>query len=298
MSAATHIWIGTSGWSYPDWAGIVYPRHRPRGFHPLTFLAQHFNAVEINSSFYSVPRPEHTADWVLRVPEGFRFAVKLTRDFTHDRGGFPPSKMARAFRDALQPIADARKLGPLLVQFPWSFHYGTRAIERLQRITECFADVQRVIEVRHASWSIDAARAALARFGGVCNIDQPQLNECLAPSAHVVGPAAYVRLHGRNAAMWFAEGVPAFERYNYLYSETEIAEWIDRLRAIATQAEELFVFANNHYRGQGVANALELRALLSNARVRVPDTMLAAFPRLGRIAAPPDQPTLFDASGT
>lgn len=294
MPAKSQIWIGVSGWSYPDWAGVVYPRPRPRGFHPLTFVSQMFRAVEVNSSFYAIPHPEHTAGWADRTPADFRFAVKLTRDFTHQRGAFPSAAAAGRFREALRPLADAGKLGPLLIQFPWSFRFGRDALERVERIADAFPDVLRVIEVRHASWSSPKAREQLRRFGAICNIDQPTLRDGLPPTDRADGRLAYVRLHGRNAAMWFAENIPSFERYNYLYSEEELAEWIARLRTIMAESEEVYVFANNHYRGQGVVNALELRAMLEGVAIRAPHGLRTAYPRLHRFAAPPAQRGLFD----
>ncbi|RMF81028.1 MAG: DUF72 domain-containing protein [Planctomycetota bacterium] len=294
MSVNSRIWIGVSGWSYPDWSGTVYPRRRPRGFHALTFLSRLFRAVEVNTSFYAIPRPEHTSAWAERVPADFRFAVKLTRDFTHERDTFPSSVTVRRFREALRPLADAGKLGPLLIQFPWSFRFSRSALERVERIADAFFDVRRVIEVRHASWSSPQARKRLARLGAICNIDQPQLRDCLPPTDRADGPLAYVRLHGRNAGMWFAKDVPGYERYNYSYTEAELAEWVARLRAILAESREVYVFANNHYRGQGVANALELRAMLEGVAITPPPQLRATYPRLDRIAPPPAQQTLFD----
>ena len=130
----------------------------------------------------------------------------------------------------------------------------------------------------------------LRQTGGYCNIDQPRLRNCLGPSTHVFGPTAYVRLHGRNAQNWFAENIQPFERYNYLYAEDELREWVSRLNEIAEQAENVYVFANNHYRGQGVANALEIRSLLESKPVAVPDELVRTYPRLKRIALPPRDP--------
>lgn len=294
MPHSAKHWIGTAGWSYPDWEGVVYPRP-VRGVRPLEFLSRFVNAFEVNSSFYRIPSPRMTAAWPRQVPADFRFAFKLTRTFTHERVEFPPQRESDAFLDALTPIRAAGLLGPLLVQFPWSFRYSADAVDWLARIAERFESATRFIEVRHTSWLAPEAQAALARSGGMCNIDQPRLRDCIGPSALVSGEAAYVRLHGRNAANWFAEGKPPFERYNYLYSDAELREWIARIDAMSAQAGEVYVFANNHYRGQAVANALELRAMLEGRRVDVPDGLLDVYPNLRTIAAPPREPGLFDA---
>jgi uncharacterized protein YecE (DUF72 family) len=290
------LWIGPSGWSYDDWQGIVYPRRKPSGFKPLQHIARYFNAVEVNSSFYRIPDPRMTAAWPNLVPSTFRFAFKLTQIFTHQHAAFPEQLAVRAFRDGVKPVREAGLLGPLLMQFPWSFRYDPASVDWLLRLAEQFADFDRFIEVRHASWSAPEALQALRHIGGYCNIDQPTLADCLGPTQHVFGSRAYVRLHGRNARHWFADNVPAFERYNYLYSDEELREWVRRLNAMSTEAEEIFAFANNHYRGQGPANALELKALLTGERVDVPPTLLEAFPRLASIARPAPEHGLFGPS--
>jgi uncharacterized protein YecE (DUF72 family) len=292
--SACRFWIGPSGWSYPDWFGVVYPLPKPRNFKPLAFLAQFVNATEVNTSFYRIPTPQMTAAWPPLVPEHFRFAFKLHQGFTHAEE-FPGAADIASFHAALAPIDAAGKLGPVLAQFPWSFRYTASSVDRLRRIADAFPTLDRFIEVRHSSWASPEALAALGECGGYCNIDQPALRECLPPSTHVFGRNAYVRLHGRNAANWFAEGLPAFERYNYLYSIRELREWVARLNAIRDRATETYVFANNHYRGQAVANALQIRALLTASRVAAPDALLETFPTLRKLATPAGQPGLFDA---
>ncbi len=272
--------IGTSGWSYPDWNGIVYPVKRGRGFSPLRQIASTFNAVEVNSTFYAIPAPRVTAAWPALTPEGFRFAVKVPQLFTHVEPRVVDPVQVTAFGAALAPLAEATRLGPLLIQFPWSFRYSTASADHLARLADAFGEYERFVEVRHSSWASEAALAAIRSAGGYCNIDQPVLRDCLGPTEYVFGRNAYVRLHGRNAATWFAEGLPPFERYNYLYDEAELREWVRRLLAIRAQAEEVYAFTNNHYRGQGVANALELMALLGMALPRIPEELHNAYPSL------------------
>lgn len=288
------MWIGPSGWSYADWAGVVYPNPRPRGFKPLAHVARYFNAVEVNASFYRAPTARMTAAWPQQVPEAFRFAFKLSQEFTHRRETFPGRSIVEAFQEGVRPVRDAGRLGPLLMQFPWSFRYGPESIAWLERLREAFAAYDRFIEVRHASWAQPEALDGLRSVGGYCNIDQPRLRDCLPPTQHVFGGQAYVRLHGRNGAKWFAENQPSYERYNYLYSPEELREWVARLNAIADEARDVYVFANNHYRGQGPANALELRAMFEGREVSVPGELLEAYPRLRAIAASAPPTSLFD----
>lgn len=315
--------IGPAGWSYADWNSVVYPTDRPRGFKPLAFIARHFNTAEVNSSFYRIPTAKMTDAWTRIVPKGFRFSLKLTRVFTHERGEWPDRAEFDAFREAAEPLRSADMLGPLLMQFPWSFRFTPQNAEWLARLADELAGFERVVEVRHRSWEPPEALAAIRRAGAVCNIDQPLLHDCIGPTVHVsevaaagsagaevsssAGPTAgdsaqvrrlgYVRLHGRNFRTWFAPNLPSFERYNYLYSLHELREWVTRIERMSEQADELYVIANNHYRGQGVANALELRAMLEGGPVDVPPELIETYPRLRAIARPPPQAGLFDQGG-
>ena len=275
MTAARRakLWIGPSGWSYDDWAGVFYPRRKPRGFKPLTYLSRFFNAVEVNSSFYRIPSARMTAAWPKLVPPEFRFALKLTQTFTHQRGEFPDRRSVEAFNEALRPIGDAGLLGPLLMQFPWSFRYTSDAVDWLRRLVDAFPECDRFVEVRHASWAQPEAVETLKSVGGYCNIDQPRLRNCLGPTEHVLGANAYVRLHGRNAKHWFADNVPAYERYNYLYDDVELREWVRRIDVICEQAENTYVFANNHYRGQAVAAGLQLMNRLTGHYMMSPGSV-------------------------
>jgi uncharacterized protein YecE (DUF72 family) len=287
------LWIGPSGWSYPDWDGIVYPAQKPRGFKPLAHIARLFNAVEVNTTFYRLPTARMTGAWPKLVPADFRFACKLTQDFTHRRATFPDAATVRAFQEGIAPLGDAGVLGPLLLQFPWSFRYEPESVDWLRRLADAFAPYERFVEVRHRSWASGEAGADLAAIGGICNIDQPRLRDCLGPTAHVAGGGAYVRLHGRNARSWFADNLPAFERYNYLYDLDELREWVRRIHAMADEADNVYAFANNHYRGQGVVNALELRTLLTGETHAVPRELLEHYPRLATIARAAGQQGLF-----
>jgi len=134
---------------------------------------------------------------------------------------------------------------------------------------------------------------------GFCNIDQPVIGPSLAPSARATAAVAYVRLHGRNYAHWFTSNQSPAERYNYLYSPTELEPWAARIQNIARRAEVTFVIANNHFEGKAVVNALQLINLLRNQPTRVPESLRQAYPELNKIAlpetplSPPVQPDLF-----
>ena len=293
------VLVGVSGWSYPDWEGTVYPKRSTRGFDALAFMAEHFDAVEINSSFYRTPAPRAAADWAARVaskPE-FRFSAKLHQRFTHQRDEAWTSEDAEQFRQAMAPLVDAGRLGAVLVQFPWSFRYGPTEADWLARLAHTFTELPLVVEVRHTSWLGDEAQQSLNGLGvGFCNIDQPPHRDGIPPTEQVMGGVGYVRLHGRNAENWFAKNATPSDRYDYLYREDELDEWIERIHRIADQADHTYVFTNNHYRGQAPANALQIMAKLRGEKVTVPDLLQRTYPALGGIASnvpPPAQAQLF-----
>lgn len=276
-ATAGDIRIGTSGWSYPSgqgtWNGLFYPAPRPRGFDELAFYAEHFDTVEVNSTFYRSPEAPQTARWVERTPEGFLFSVKLFQKFTHPdlylaRGGrsdWDPSRTdIDLFRAGIEPIAAAGRLGALLIQFPPSFHHGPDALDYLDWLLAAFAPCPAAVELRHRSWSDHAAEteARLAASGAAwVLIDEPKFaSSIVQPIASASAsspqrtPLAYLRLHGRNAATWW-EHDAAEDRYNYLYSAEELQPFAARARAEAAVGRKVFLYLNNHFSAKAVANA-------------------------------------------
>ncbi len=287
-TAAHAIRIGPAGWSYLDWAGIAYPRIRPRGFHEIEYLARFFDAIEINTSFYQPIRAEMARSWVAqaRAHPRFQFTAKLWRRFTHERDAGRDEE--RAAKQGLNALAEAGKLGALLMQFPWSFKWTKENREYLGSLVMQFLEYPLVLEVRHSSWNCPEAFDLLGKLGvGFCNIDQPIIGRSLAPTAEVVGPVGYVRLHGRNYNQWFEHSEP-HERYNYLYSMDELEPWATRAERVAERAQSTFVITNNHFEAKGVANALEIKSLITGKPVEVPETMIKRYPELESIAAPPE----------
>jgi len=289
--------IGPAGWSYPDWAGVVYPGRRPAGFHEAAYLAEFFDVIEINSSFYQPIRPEHALLWLERVSANprFLFTAKLWQRFTHDPS--PNSEDERAVRGGFDVLREAGRLGAVLLQFPFSFHRSPETMLYLETLLRRFSDYPLVVEVRHASWRARETFDLLRERGaGFCNIDQPVIGHSLEPSAEATSAVGYVRLHGRRYDTWFSDdaALPPHERYNYLYSQQELAPWVSRIRKVAEHAPRTFVVANNHYLGKGVVNALQLISLLKGEKVKVPETLRQHYPQLEAIASePPAEPTLF-----
>jgi uncharacterized protein YecE (DUF72 family) len=296
------IRVGPAGWSYPDWAGYVYPPRRSKGFHEAAYLAEFFDTIEINTSFYQPLRPDHATQWIDRVAANprFVFTAKLWQRFTHDPVSAAPgaiSKDERAVRAGFDPLYKAGKLGAVLLQFPFSFHRTSETVAHLAALLKRFADYPLVVEVRHASWNDPETFALLREHrAGFCNIDQPIIGRSLEPSESATSPVGYVRLHGRRYDTWFTDDatIPTHERYNYLYSPEELAPWAGRIRKVAENARDTFVVTNNHYQGKAVVNALQLISILKRSKVKVPEPLRAHYSELDAIAdKPPAEPTLF-----
>jgi uncharacterized protein YecE (DUF72 family) len=281
------IRVGPAGWSYPDWEGQVYPTPKPRGFDPLGYLAQYFEAIEINSTFYRIPDAKMTQRWVTRVADrpDFRFTAKPWQGFTHE--GTASAQDASAFRQAMAPLYEAGRLGAVLVQFPYRFHHTPENRSPVQRLAEAFGDYPLVLEIRHRSWDRAEVFAWLQALGiGFCNIDQPQVSYGIGLTRVVTSPVGYLRLHGRNTATWFAEEASAAARYDYRYAAEELQELVEAAEGIGRRACDTSLITNNHFRGQAALNALELRYHLRRSPVPVPPPLLTAYPELRQIAAP------------
>lgn len=277
------IRIGVAGWDYPDWNGPVYPRRRGRGFDRLAYIARFVDVVEINSTFYRPVLPHVAASWLQRTRErrDFTFTAKAHRSWTHETEPDFNSVVA-ATLIGLQPLLEAGRLGALLLQFPQSFHFGEPARSRIERLLERVENWPLVIEVRHVSWKPEAVTEWFRRHGlGWCLVDQPQVgSSTVEPVVRVTSNVAYMRLHGRNERDWFRPDAGRDARYDYLYSRPQLEELARRARAMAKHAQELFVVQNNHFRGQALVNALQLRHLVEGKRPEAPQELVDAFAEL------------------
>ena len=302
MESPARIRIGTAGWSYKDWDGILYPPEVARKkVHPVEFLARFFDVIEINTSFYGHIRPELGRLWCRKaaaVNPGFVFTAKLHRSFTHSPLALteptsaasiqPNDQDERLAREGLDSLASEGKLGALLIQFPVSFKNTGLNREYLEELLRQFIEYPRVVEVRHESWDHPETIAAFMRLNvGFCNIDQPRLGRSLAPTEHVTSGVGYVRLHGRNHDQWF-DSDSRNDRYNYLYKPAELEQWKRKVEVIAGRAETTFVIANNHFEAKAAVNALELKHLLGGKKVAAPDTLVRSYPELKAISESED----------
>ncbi|MCZ6777745.1 MAG: DUF72 domain-containing protein [Acidobacteria bacterium] len=279
------IRVGTAGWSYADWEGIVYPRPAPAHFDRLAFVASFFDTVEINTFFYRLPELHQVESWARRVANRprFRFAVKAWSPLTHGRSGINVEDAADQFVRRLQPLREAHLLGAVLLQFPYRFRPIDSSIRHLENLSKLLAGLPLVAEFRRASWDSGQRLEALAELGvAFCNIDQPPISGNLPPTAHATTRLGYVRLHGRNRDSWFNEEAGRDARYDYLYGKAELEEWVARIEELGARgAEEIFIIANNHYCGKAACNALELQRMLVDNNSRAPASLADAYPRLG-----------------
>jgi len=277
------IRVGTAGWDYPDWRGIVYPNARKtKSFDELAYLARFFDTVEINTTFYGPGSAKTAADWVARVagnPE-FKFTAKLWRRFTHERQTAWTADEVRTARAAFDVLQAAGRLGAVLLQFPWSFKRDAAAEEWLRDLCAAFAELPLVLEVRHASWNSEEVLAELAERGvGIVNVDQPLFGNSIEPAARATSSVGYVRLHGRNYHEWFRKAADRNARYDYLYTADELRPWVERIQEIAARptTKEMYAVTNNHNLGKAPANGAMIAGMLRGRKVRVPETLFARY---------------------
>jgi uncharacterized protein YecE (DUF72 family) len=306
----TEIRIGTCSWADEALSKHWYPKGLPAG-ERLAHYAQHFDTVEVDSTYYRLPAEEMVRRWAERTPDDFvmhvkafglmtRHPVKLEalppdlRDEapTDDRGRVErPSRefrgeVFRRFLDALEPLRSEGKLGGILFQFPSYVVYKDRSLDYLRWAREQLGDDEMLVEFRHVSWLDDEHRDQTLRFLeelGATNVivDAPRIEGAknVVPTVlALTSPTAYVRFHGRNAGTWNKRGGSASERFDYLYSEEELEEWVAPLRELAGQAEQAYAFFNNNATSpdghggrmaQAAANAKQLQRLLQAANVPV-----------------------------
>ena len=290
MRALRDILVGPAGWSYVDWRGRVYPEAAGTKFDTLALVAKYFDTTEINSSFYHPPKPETARSWLARVAHNpsFVFTAKLSRAFTHERGKATVED-EKLYREGIDPLMQANKLGAVLMQFPWSFKNDRDERIYLEQLINRFKDYPLVVELRHESWNNARILQTLEDLGvGLCDIDQPQFAHSIKPAAEVTSSIGYIRLHGRNYQNWFREEANVVERYDYLYSSDELGPWIGRIKEVSEKAKQTFVITNNHARGQSLVNAFEILAELEEERVPGPAKLIETYPRLSESVEPDD----------
>lgn len=280
MSCPIHV--GIAGWSYQDWQGIVYTEPK---MDQLEYVSRFVDCIEINSTFYRPPYEKTTKSWLARTSKrpDFFFTAKLHRSFTHE--GKINTTIVKDFHRGFEPFLEAEKLKHLLAQFRYDFADSPQSRQHLTNIVSNFWDnFSLVLEVRHKSWEKPEALDFLQQLEvSVCNLDYPTSSNSFNLQQCTVGKEGYLRMHGRNVEKWFSKA-GRDETYDYYYNEQELAQIERRIDGLSKAFESLTVIANNHYRGAELANAIELKALLTGQKQNVPEGLLRTYPNLARIA--------------
>lgn len=274
MMNTNEILIGTSGYDYPEWKGVFYPQDLKRKDF-LQFYAAHFNALEVNNTFYNMPTAERLLSFNDRSSGLLKFSIKANRLLTHEID-HNWQAAAADFLAAVAPLAEKASLCAVLFQFPQSFHYTDENRIYLAKLISFFQGLPLVVEFRHVEWIRESVLSGLEHRGtSLCFCDMPQLKalpDGKTIKAPFVGPIAYIRLHGRNADAWYsnessknAENGNASNgssRYTYDYSDTELAEFVPVIHSAQITGKKPVVFFNNHPNGSGARNAGKLKELL------------------------------------
>lgn len=257
------IYVGTSGYSYEDWIGPFYREGIQKGG-MLEEYSKAFKFTEVNSTYYSMPNKYMFFNLAKKTPEGFKFTVKLHGSMTHTRDAGEGAY--EAFMEALKPLEECGKLGCLVAQFPYSFHYDEKNMDYIKNMREHIMDLPLCVEFRNNRWMDGETYRMLAsqNIGFIC-VDEPDIKGLLKQTSIVTSKVGYVRFHGRNVEKWY-EHKESYERYNYLYSGETLSEWVPRIRFIEENTDFAFIAFNNHFKAQGAVNASMLQRLL-DARI-------------------------------
>jgi uncharacterized protein YecE (DUF72 family) len=276
---AGSIRVGVCSWADETLTKVWYPRNVKSGEDRLRYYAKRFDVVEANSTYYRLPEQGMVENWAERTPPGFTMHVKafgvMTRHpvkidqlppdlrnvptDTRGRVDRPPreyrAEVFRRFREALEPLRVAGKLGGILMQFPPYVVYRPQSLEYLEWSKEQLEDDEMLVEFRHASWLDEENRADTLRFleeHGMTYVvvDAPQTGgkNVLPTVIAVTSETAYVRFHGRNAETWNKRTGSAAERFDYLYSEDELSEWVPRLKELSGEVQTVYAMFNNNGR--------------------------------------------------
>jgi len=255
------ILIGTSGYSYHEWVGTVYPEETKAKDY-LACYSGLFSTVELNFSYYNMPKADNLAKMLADGGDKLTFSIKAHKTLTHEINPAQWEGEAKTYLDALEPMLAAGRLEAVLFQFPYSFHYTPENRTYLDKLLKYFKGVPAAVEFRTADWCNGKVIEGMkSRNVPLVSLDMPELPK-LPPTMDVVtAPFAYIRLHGRNKEAWW--GSDDHERYNYLYADSEIEAWADRIQRMAQQVKRVLVYFNNHKLRRGLTGYSGWRSRLS-----------------------------------
>ena len=256
---AATLYIGTSGYSYTDWVGPFYPRQTKKSEY-LIYYSSRFNIVELNFSYYRMPEERTLGRMVETTKEGFLFSIKAHKTMTHEVGA-DWRRVVQLYRKAISPLVESGRLGGILMQFPFSFHYTANNRRYLSALCTEMSQLPVVLEFRNAEWQRESVYSEMrGRNIAMAAADYPRLAGLPEAVSVTTADLGYVRFHGRNSANWW-KGTNA-SRYDYLYSGDELDQWLDKINRMSRNTSILVLVFNNHWRGQAIRNAILLRELL------------------------------------
>lgn len=278
MPLPLNLHIGPSGWARTDWLGAAFPVSPHRGFHPVEVIAHHADSAEIDQTFVEPLKPEIAGLYLKKSAANprFQFTALLGRCFTHDRQ--LDSAAVAAWKAGLFPLLRARRLGALVMQFPWAFRFSPENREWLIQLRRQFHEFPLAAEFRHESWLREEAVGTLIDYHiGLVNIDQPAYFRAMPPTARITSGVAVVRLHGRQSPEAF-QSFGGDQVRPHLYSLDELEEWMPRIQRLAACASRTIVTTVNSARAYSFVNALQIREMLGASPLLAPPELIRAFP--------------------
>lgn len=261
------LFVGTSGYSYTEWSDNGFYPAGTRTADMLGLYMRFFPVVELNYTWYQMPRADAVARMSAKVPEDFRFAAKLTRTLTHEvREQW--QKELRLFRQGIRPLAG--RLVAVLVQLPPDFARTAANRRYLAHLLDGLQGLPVAVEFRHASWAVDQVFAELERRRiTLVTVDAPALPSLFPPLDIVTNPDLfYLRFHGRNKSGWSSSNMQ--KKFDYDYSTAELRQWSEgHIRTLSQNASCGIILFNNHVRAQAPKNARQLQNILKSAGGRL-----------------------------
>ena len=294
--------VGTCSWTDKTMIERWYPRGVNTAEARLRYYAARFDTVEVDSTFYGLPKPEVAENWVKRTPEGFTFHVKAyglmtghdvderslhpdLREFDYELTGrgrvrHPEEQMFERgfelFLEGIEPLRRGHKMGGVLMQYPPYFtasdkEHEHRNLEAIERAADMLKPLPGFVEFRHSSWvegpQLQRTMRFLSdRFLTYVAVDAPDLpgGHVMPPIGAATSPLGYVRFHGRNAGQWNARTTSAADRFDYLYSPDELQTWDDPIHRMAEETERTWVMFNNCKYDYAPRNAREMAEILGD----------------------------------
>jgi uncharacterized protein YecE (DUF72 family) len=260
LKTASGLFIGTSGYYYEDWREVFYPPEIPNA-DMLVFYAEHFNAVEINATYYNIPGNQTFQRMAKKTPDDFQFIVKTHQETTHRR------RENKAALDKLsasvEPLIEAGKFSGYLAQFPYSFKNNEENRRYLIQTKNLIGKNPLFVEFRNDGW-INRQIPDFFRQNdiGYVNVDQPALSGLLPRQDIATSDTGYIRFHGRNEKDWWQGKGSA--RYDYEYTEEELHGWLTNISNILRKTYKTYIFFNNHPNGQAIKNAKQMIDILKS----------------------------------